>query len=59
MLDVLYRPIESPDFTCRFRWRRNSMAMWDNRCTPHRVVADNLTAYRRMERITIMGDTPF
>jgi taurine dioxygenase len=59
LLDLLYRYIEAPDFTCRFRWRKNSMAMWDNRCTQHRVLADNLSAYRRMERITIMGDKPF
>ena len=59
LLNFLYRHIESPDFSCRFHWRKNSMAMWDNRCTQHRVVADNLAAYRRMERITIMGDRPF
>jgi taurine dioxygenase len=59
LLGFLYRHIESPDFTCRFRWRKNSMAMWDNRCTQHRVVADNLAAYRRMERVTVTGDKPF
>ncbi len=59
LLSFLYRHIESPDFTCRFRWKPNSMAMWDNRCTQHRVVADNLAAYRRMERVTVMGDRPF
>src|SRR5262245_55885233 len=59
VLDFLYRHIESPDFTCRFRWRKNSMAMWDNRRTQHRVVADNLAAYRRMERVTVMGNKPF
>jgi taurine dioxygenase len=59
LLSFLYRHIESPDFSCRFRWRKNSMAMWDNRCTQHRVVADNLAAYRRMERVTICGDKPF
>jgi len=59
LLGFLYRHIESPDFSCRFRWRENSVAMWDNRCTQHRVVADNLAANRRMERITINGDRPF
>lgn len=59
VLGFLYRHLESPDFTCRFHWRKNSMAMWDNRCTQHRVLADNLTAYRRMERVTIIGDKPF
>jgi alpha-ketoglutarate-dependent taurine dioxygenase len=33
--------------------------MWDNRCMQHRVVADNLAAYRRMEHVTINGDKPF
>jgi len=59
LLNFLYRHIESPDFSCRFHWCKNSVAMWDKRCTQHRVVADNLAAYRRMERITIMGDKPF
>ncbi len=59
LLGFLYRHIETPDFSCRFRWRPNSVAMWDNRCTQHRVVADNRTANRRMERVTINGDKPF
>ena len=58
VLAFLYEHIESPEFTCRFRWRKHSLAMWDNRCTQHRVVADNLTAYRRMERATLIGDRP-
>ena len=36
LLNFLYRHIELPDFTCRFRWQKNSVAMWDNRCTQHR-----------------------
>lgn len=59
LLSFLYRHIESPDFSCRFRWQPNSIAMWDNRCTQHRVCADNKTATRRMERISIDGDRPF
>jgi len=58
LLAFLYEHIESPEFTCRFRWRKHSIAMWDNRCTQHRVVADNLSAYRRMERATLIGDRP-
>jgi taurine dioxygenase len=59
LLNFLYRHIETPDFSCRFRWRANSVAMWDNRCTQHRVVADNRTASRTMERVTIKGDKPY
>jgi taurine dioxygenase len=59
LLSFLYRHIENPDFSCRFRWQPNSIAMWDNRCTQHRVCGDNKNAPRRMERITIDGDRPF
>ena len=59
LLRFLYRHVESPDFSCRFRWRTGSLAMWDNRCTQHRVVADALPEYRRMERVTLIGDVPF
>jgi taurine dioxygenase len=58
LLRFLFEHIGSPEFSCRFRWRPGSIAMWDNRCTQHRVVADALTAHRRMERITICGDEP-
>jgi taurine dioxygenase len=59
LLEFLYAHVASPEFSCRFRWRKHSIAMWDNRCTQHRVVSDNLTAYRRMERVTLIGDQPF
>ena len=59
LLSYLYEHLSSPDFTCRFHWRKNSIAMWDNRCTQHRVLADNLSGRRRMERVTLKGDKPF
>ncbi len=58
LLRFLFRHLESPDFQVRLRWRKNSIAMWDNRCTQHRVLADNLAAHRRMERVTLLGDVP-
>ncbi|MGH0029882.1 MAG: TauD/TfdA dioxygenase family protein [Myxococcota bacterium] len=59
LLRFLFDHVGQPQFTCRFRWRKDSIAMWDNRCTQHRVVADNLVDRRHMERITIVGDEPF
>ena len=59
LLHFLFEHVGAPEFTCRFRWRPNSIAMWDNRCTQHRVIGDNLPALRRMERVTICGDEPF
>lgn len=58
ILGFLYRHMVLPEFTCRFRWEQDSLAIWDNRCTQHRVIADNVTAYRRMERVTVDGDRP-
>ncbi len=58
LLNFLYEWIGTPEFTCRFRWQKNSIALWDNRCTQHRAVADNPKAHRRMERVTIDGDRP-
>jgi taurine dioxygenase len=58
LLEFLFAHVASPDWSCRLRWRPGTIAMWDNRCTQHRVVADNRTAYRRMERVTLTGDVP-
>ncbi|HVM96913.1 MAG TPA: taurine dioxygenase [Candidatus Acidoferrales bacterium] len=58
LLQFLFEHVTSPELSCRFRWRPHSIAMWDNRCTQHRVIGDNLRAHRRMERATICGDVP-
>jgi taurine dioxygenase len=59
LLDFLYQHVSQPDFSVRFHWETDSIAMWDNRCTQHRVVRDRIEAPRRMERVTLIGDTPF
>ena len=48
-----------PEFTCRFRWRRGSVAFWDNRCTKHIAVDDSHQERRIMRRIQIAGEKPF
>src|SRR5262245_22128117 len=58
LLGFLYEHLAALDFSVRFRWRKDSIAMWDNRCTQHRVLADALPEYRRMERVTLIGDAP-
>jgi taurine dioxygenase len=59
LLDFLFEHVTTVEFTCRFQWRENSLAIWDNRCTQHRPVNDYFPAHRRMERITIDGDQPY
>lgn len=58
VLAYLYAHLELPEHTCRFRWRADSIAFWDNRATLHRPVNDYFPNHRRMERITIAGDRP-
>ena len=58
LLSFLFDHLSSSEFTCRFHWSKHAVAMWDNRCTQHRVIADNLAEHRRMERVTLVGDTP-
>jgi len=56
LLAYLFDHIEQPEFQVRFRWRRGSLAMWDNRVTQHYAIHDYATAPRRMHRVTVVAD---
>ena len=58
ILDYLYRHQTRPEFTCRFRWRPDSLAFWDNRSTQHYPLNDYHGHRRAMQRITLAGDRP-
>jgi taurine dioxygenase len=58
LLSFLFEHLERPEFQCRFGWREDSIAFWDNRSTQHKPVNDYWPAHRRLERITIAGDVP-
>lgn len=45
-----------PEFTCRFRWEKGSLAFWDNRCVKHLALHDVHEHDRVMRRIQIAGD---
>ncbi len=55
LLDYLYQQARQNEFTCRFRWRKGSMAIWDNRATHHCALNDYHGQFRLMHRITIEG----
>ncbi len=59
ILEYLLRHIETPDFQCRFNWRADSIALWDNRCAQHRAIFDYHPHRRYGHRVTIRGDRPF
>jgi taurine dioxygenase len=55
LLGYLYQHAVRPEFTCRFRWREGSIAVWDNRATWHFAINDYHGHRRLMHRITIEG----
>ena len=57
LLPFLNDHIPSPEFQCRFQWRENSVAFWDNRTVQHYAVPD-YSERRVMHRVTLTGDKP-
>ena len=58
LLQYLIGQAAIPEFQVRFRWRKNSVAIWDNRCTQHYAVDDFFPAVRKLERAGIIGERP-
>ena len=59
LLNYLTSQAYVPEFQVRWRWKKNSMAMWDNRSTQHYAVMDYPPCHRKMERAGIIGDATF
>ena len=55
---MLQEHITKPENTVRWRWRKGDVAIWDNRATQHRAVADFSAQRRHLRRVTIKGSTP-
>ena len=63
ILNEIFKHQERLDFTCRFKWTENAVAIWDNRSTLHQGLTDffpgrGLGHERVMDRIAIEGDKP-
>lgn len=59
LLRILYRQADRPERQCRFRWAVDSVAFWDNRAVQHYAAFDYMPATREVDRVTVVGDTPF
>jgi len=59
LLNYLLSQAYVPEYQVRFRFRKNSFAIWDNRCTQHYAVQDFWPAVRNLERAGIIGDKPY
>ena len=58
LLNFLFERQIKPEFTCRFSWTKNAIALWDNRCVLHNPINDYHGFERLMLRITLQGDKP-
>ena len=64
LLMKIFKHQERLELTCRFRWTKNAVAIWDNRSVIHYAIADyfpnrGLGHRRIMDRVAIKGDKPF
>jgi taurine dioxygenase len=59
LLNYLVSQVNVPEFQVRFRWKKNTVAFWDNRSTQHYAVMDYPPCHRKMERAGIMGEATF
>lgn len=55
LLHYLCQHAGNPEFTCRFRWEKGSLGLWDNRATWHCALNDYPGQRRLMHRITVEG----
>ena len=58
ILSFLFEHCEHVNFQIRFKWSKNDMAFWDNRCAMHRAIWDYWPNERKGRRVTIKGDIP-
>ncbi|KAJ3095391.1 hypothetical protein HDU97_006994 [Phlyctochytrium planicorne] len=60
ILNYLYNHIQTGvDFQVRFKWSKNSIAIWDNRITNHAATFDFGKQIRHGQRVTPQGEKPF
>ena len=59
VLHFLYEHITTPEFSCRFNWKPDSIAIWDNRSTQHKPINDYFPEHRMLHRCVIDGDKPY
>jgi taurine dioxygenase len=59
ILAFLFKHLTTDEFTYRFSWEPNSVAIWDNRSTQHKPVNDFFPGHRLLERTVVLGHHPY
>jgi taurine dioxygenase len=58
LLKFLFEHMEQPQYQVRWRWKPNTLVIWDNRWTQHCALGDYYPNYRRMRRVTVLDEEP-
>jgi taurine dioxygenase len=57
IIALLREHVKSPEFSMRWHWAANDVAVWDNRCVQHYAVPD-YSSPRVMQRVVTEGQRP-
>ena len=58
MLSMLFKHQQRAEFQMRLTWQKNTIAIWDNRCTQHFALWDYWPQTRSGRRVTVLGERP-
>jgi taurine dioxygenase len=58
LLQHIYRHATNENFTCRVRWAKGTLTIWDNRATQHNALNDYSGQRREMFRTSVAGAGP-
>jgi taurine dioxygenase len=58
LLQHIYRHQTNENFTCRVRWTKGMLTIWDNRATQHNALNDYPGQRREMFRTSVQGAAP-
>ena len=57
LLEYLFNQMEKHDVTCRFKWNKGDLLIWDNRFTLHYPINDTPGITRKMIRTSVLETT--
>lgn len=58
LLEFLYAHASRFEYTCRVRWKKDLLLIWDNRASMHTAISDYPGKARYMLRTTLVGQQP-
>jgi taurine dioxygenase len=58
LLQHIYKHATNENLTCRVRWAKGTLTIWDNRATQHNALNDYPGQRREMFRTSVAGSAP-